>query len=188
VHSSLLMIAHFQKVFLADPQFDKQCLGPFFWAKKRGVRLAGCLGAPLTNAVYVETLPCSDEFCCGSSPRDHLSCCRIFQIYDVAASQANQVYVRLRIGIESCLALQEIQFLDETEFSENLEGLVNCRKADCRVKLPDCAVYPLRSWMIATMKCKSTNRYPLWSGFVPPLAESFDYPFVRFFSGVHTFY
>lgn len=159
-----------------------------FWAKKLGVRLACCPSAPLANAVYIETLPCCGEFCCGSSPRDYIPCRRIVQVSNAAASQANQVYVGLHAGIESCLPLKEIQFLDEPEFPENLEGFVNRRKADCRVNIFDRGIDFLRSWMISTTKRKSTNRYPLWSRLVPLLAESFDYPFVRFFSGVHTFY
>jgi hypothetical protein len=137
--------------------------------------LFGSVMAYLTGAIDVQSLPYRFEFCFGRHSFDYFSSSVSVQILNVAALQADQVYVRLHVRIESCLALWKIQFLYQAVFRQDLKGLVDRGKTDCRMHFPDFTVNSLCGRMISAMEGKSADCYPLGSGLVSVLSESFDY-------------
>jgi hypothetical protein len=74
--------------------------------------LFGSAAAFLAYTVNVYALPCPRKFCFARHSFNHFSSGIIVEILDVATLQANQIYVRAHVGIESRLAFWQIQFLD----------------------------------------------------------------------------
>jgi len=131
--------------------------------------------ASLANAINIQALPRPREFCFGRHSFNHFSGSTVIEILNVATLHADQVDVRLHIRIESCLTLWQIQFLDQAVFRQNLKCLVDCCKTDSWMNSPYFIVDSLRARMVSAMEGKSTNSYPLRSGLVSFLSESFDY-------------
>ena len=137
--------------------------------------LFGSVATYLADAIDVQTLPCPFEFCFGRHSLDYFLSSIVVQILNVAALQADQVYVWFYIRVEFCLALWKIQFLYQVVFRQDLKCLVDCGKTDCRMHLSDFVVDSLRGRMFSVMEGKSTDCYPLGSSLVSVLSESFDY-------------
>jgi hypothetical protein len=137
--------------------------------------LFGSVAAYLADAVDVQSLPSRFELCFGRHSFDYFSSSISVQILNIAALQADQVYVRPYVRIESCPALWKIQFLYQAVFRQDLKRLVDCGETDCWMNLPDFTVDSLCGRMISTMESKSTDCYPLSSSLVSVLSESFDY-------------
>jgi hypothetical protein len=147
--------------YLAYPSFDAD--------------LFGSAAACFAYTVDVYALSCPREICFGRYAFNHFASDSIAEVLNVATLKAEYVYVRIHVGIESCLAFWQIQFLDQVLFRQDLKSFVDGGKTDCWVNILDFSVYLLRVRMISAIKCKSANRYPLRSSLVSFFAESADY-------------
>jgi hypothetical protein len=129
----------------------------------------------LAYTVNVYALSCPCELCFGSHSFNHFLSSIIVEILDVTTSQADQVHVGLHVGVEPCLTFWQIQFLDQISFRQNSKCFVDCGKTDCWMNFLDFIVDSPRTRMISAVKHESTDRYPLRSGLVPLVTQSFDY-------------
>jgi hypothetical protein len=86
--------------------------------------------ARLAGSINVQTLPHASEFCFGGYSSNYFSSSAIIEILNVAASQADQVYVGFHVGIKPGLAFGEIQFLNKSVFCQNPERFVDRCKTD----------------------------------------------------------